>query len=379
MQNNKEIQISENKGKSLSYGELTHEIKAACCLRNRNDDRMPVFNWLNEIKNDPSKRNGFVEVKFKSTRKQYYFNVNELPLKEGEIIAVNSSPGHDIGVVSLIGELVLKQMKKNGVKCENNDEFPIIYRKAKQTDVEKWEESQNKEHEFLMISREEADKLKLNMKIGDVECQGDGTKATFYYIADERVDFRELIKVLALRCKVRIEMKQIGARQEAGRIGGIGNCGMELCCSKWKNNFSTVSNSAAREQNLSLNPTKITGQCSKLKCCLNYELDAYLDMKSKMPPASHLDTVEGILYFRKIDTLKQSYLFSFSRDPEDNRKLISLDVETFLFYKEINKKGEKIESICKKQKEANLFTSGTFTTTPKQANKKPKFIKKKDH
>ena len=217
-----------------------------------------------------------VEVQFKNTRKGYYKNSVHLRLEKGDVVAVEGNPGHDIGVVSLTGRLVLLQMKKNGVKLDNPD-LKRVYRKAKPNDLEKYKEAKAREHSTMLRARKIAEDLHLNMKIGDVEYQGDGNKAIFYYIADDRVDFRQLIKVLAEVFRVRIEMKQIGARQEAGRIGGIGPCGRQLCCSSWMSNFVSVATSAARFQDISLNPQKLAGQCAKLKCCLNFEVDAYVE------------------------------------------------------------------------------------------------------
>jgi len=247
----------------------------------RSCGKLTSFDWLKDI----SKMQGFnevAEIRFKNTRKAYYHNANQLPLEVGDIVAVEASPGHDIGIVSMIGQMVLYKMRTEGINYKEQ-EFKKIYRKAKQTDIEKWKEATSLEHKTMIKARQISSDLKLEMKIGDVEYQGDKTKAIFYYIADERVDFRELIKVLAEEFKIRIEMRQIGARQEAGRIGGIGACGRELCCSKWVTNFVSVTTNAARYQEVSLNPQKLAGQCSKLKCCLNYELDAYLDAQEDFP------------------------------------------------------------------------------------------------
>ena len=216
-----------------------------------------------------------VEVQFKHTRKGYYHNVNNLELKKGDIVAVEASPGHDIGIVTLTGRLVNLQVKKANLKSA--DDIKRIYRIARETDLQKCREAKAREHSTMIESRKIAKGLGLDMKIGDVEYQGDGNKAIFYYIADERVDFRQLIKDLAAAFHVRIEMKQIGARQEAGRIGGTGPCGRELCCATWMKNFSSVSTNAARFQDISLNPQKLAGMCAKLKCCLNYEVDNYVE------------------------------------------------------------------------------------------------------
>ena len=242
--------------------------------------KLDSYNWLREISDIDIPE--VVEVRFKNTRKGFYRNVNELRLKRGDIIAVEASPGHDIGIISLAGEIVEKQRpraKYNGI----TEELKKVYRKAKQMDIDKWREAIQKEEKTMLKSRQLASELGLNMKIGDVEFQGDNTKAIFYYIADERVDFRELIKVLAETFRIRIEMRQIGARQEAGKIGGIGTCGRELCCSTFVTNFVSVSTHSARIQEVALNPQKLAGQCGKLKCCLNYELSGYEDARKHFP------------------------------------------------------------------------------------------------
>ncbi|MDR1698908.1 MAG: hypothetical protein LBR75_03680, partial [Prevotellaceae bacterium] len=237
--------------------------------------QLSVYDWYSDLPETQAETN-LVEVQFKNTRKAYYKNTLDITLEKGDIVAVESSPGHDIGEVTLTGKLVLKQMRKYNVAPDSPD-VKRIYRKAKQPDIDKYNEAKEREHSTMIKARELAERLKLNMKIGDVEFQGDGSKAIFYYIADERVDFRELIKLLASEFHVRIEMRQIGARQEAGRIGGIGPCGRTLCCSTWLTGFSSVSTNAARVQDLSINMQKLAGQCAKLKCCMNYELDVYID------------------------------------------------------------------------------------------------------
>lgn len=279
--------------------------------------KLHVHDWLGDIESTRSSCS-YVEVRFKNTRKGFYDNVNGLQLSPGDIVAVESSPGHDIGIVSLVGELVVEQMKKCGYR-QNTNELKKVYRKAKPTDIEKWQEAINLEHSTMLKARQIALDLKLDMKIGDVEYQGDKTKAIFYYIADERVDFRELIKILAERFRVRIEMKQIGARQEAGRIGSIASCGREICCSTWITNFNSVTTNAARYQEISLNPQKLAGMCGKLKCCLNYELDAYLDERKDFPEVkAPLETEEGQVYFLKTDIFKRVMWFSYDRDAAVN-------------------------------------------------------------
>ena len=252
-----------------------------CCKGcGRQDKQLNTYDWLADIPGNIDEQD-MVEVQFKNTRKGFYKNSNKIKLNKGDIVAVEASPGHDIGVVTLTGRLVPLQMKKANLKPDV--EIKRIYRKAKPVDMEKYEEAKAKEHDTMIRSRQIALNLNLNMKIGDVEYQGDGNKAIFYYIADERVDFRQLIKVLAEVFRVRIEMKQIGARQEAGRIGGIGPCGRELCCATWMTNFVSVSTSAARYQDISLNPQKLAGQCAKLKCCLNYDPHDYEQKREDQP------------------------------------------------------------------------------------------------
>jgi cell fate regulator YaaT (PSP1 superfamily) len=258
-----------------------------------------------------------MEIRFKNSRKEFYRNVNNLTLNVGDIVATESSPGHDIGVVSVTGELVRLQLKKKNVKYES-EEIKKIYRKAKQQDIDKWREAQALEVETMFKARTLALKLGLQMKISDVEYQGDKSKAVFYYTADGRVDFRELIKVMADEFKVRIEMRQIGARQEAARLGAIGSCGRELCCSTWLNDFRTVSTSAARYQQLSLNPLKLAGQCGKLKCCLNYELDSYLDALKEFPDIDNrrLATEKGFAFHQKTDIFKRIIWWSYTSEPD---------------------------------------------------------------
>ena len=265
------------------------------------------------------------EVRFKNTRRSFYQNVNNLPLKRGDIVAVEASPGHDIGIVSLTGDLVAKQMRRTGFNPYNG-EYRKIYRKAKPYDIERWQEAIALEHETMIAARQIAADMALNMKIGDVEYQGDKIKAIFYYIADERVDFRELIKVFAERFHIRIEMKQIGARQEAGRIGGLGACGRELCCASWMSSFSSVTTGAARVQDISLNPQKLAGQCSKLKCCLMYEYDAYADARKEFPRLREpLQTAEGEWFFVKNDLLAGTMYFSSSKETMSNLAAVRVE------------------------------------------------------
>ena len=267
-----------NDNNTINPSEKTQLDPCAC---RRKGAKLEVYDWLSDIPESHDDTD-LVEVRFKNTRKGYYRNTTHIKLAPGDLVAVEASPGHDIGEVTLTGRLVLIQMKKNNVKIDN-PELKRVYRKAKPNDLEKFEEAKAKEHDTMIRARKIAEDLHLNMKIGDVEYQGDGNKAIFYYIADERVDFRQLIKVLAEAFRVRIEMKQIGARQEAGRIGGLGPCGRQLCCSGWMTNFVSVATSAARFQDIALNPQKLAGQCAKLKCCLNYEADAYVEAQKRLP------------------------------------------------------------------------------------------------
>ena len=310
-----------------------------CALRG---GKLHTYDWLSDLPEPPG-ASDLVEVQFKNTRKSYYRNSAGLALKKGDIVAVESSPGHDIGEVTLLGRLVYLQMHKNRLNPETF-EFKRIYRVARQSDIDKWHEAQDLENPTMLESRRIAQDLGLNMKIGDVEYQGDRTKAIFYYIADERVDFRELIKVLAERFHVRIEMKQIGARQEAGRIGGIGPCGRELCCATWMTNFVSVTTHSARVQDLSLNPLKLAGQCGKLKCCLNYELDVYLDALKQFPPIEKpLETGEGTFYFFKYDIFKKIMWYSPQKDKPIN--IVAVDADHVREVLALNEKGQKPEKL----------------------------------
>ncbi len=304
--------------------------------------KLNTINWLKNIPATPDSSN-LVEVRFKNTRKEIFENVNNLRITEGDIVAVEASPGHDIGIVSMTGELVERKLRQENISSANT-EFKKIYRKAKNSDVEKWRHAVSLEKETMLKARKIADELNLNMKIGDVEYQGDKTKAIFYYIAEERVDFRELIKILAEEFKIRIEMRQIGTRQESGRIGGIGSCGRELCCSTWLTDFVSVTTNAARHQELSLNPQKLAGQCGKLKCCLNYELDSYLDAKKDFPSTeTALETKQGTAHYQKTDIFKKIIWYSYSESYSEN--LIPVSVERVKQIIEINKQGDKPEKL----------------------------------
>lgn len=309
----------------------------SCCGCGRQDNQLNTYDWLADIPGNDEETD-LVEVQFKNTRKGYYHNVNNLELKKGDTVAVEANPGHDIGVVTLTGRLVKLQLKKANLKSA--DDIRRIYRIAKPIDMDKYREAKSREHGTMIQSRQIAKDLGLQMKIGDVEYQGDGNKAIFYYIADERVDFRQLIKVLAETFHVRIEMKQIGARQEAGRIGGTGPCGRELCCATWMKNFVSVSTNAARYQGISLNPQKLAGMCAKLKCCMNYEIDDYVEANRKMPAKDAvLQTKDNDYYQFKTDVL--AGLITYSTDKNQAANLETISAERAHAIIEMNKQGEK--------------------------------------
>ena len=320
-----------------------YEIRTGCdrglcsAAIGRQDRQLNTYDWLADVPGNQDVTD-LVEVQFKHTRKGYYHNVNKLPLKKGDIVAVEANPGHDIGVVTLTGRLVNLQVKKANLKSA--DDIRRIYRLARQIDMDKFREAKAREHETMIESREIAKGLGLKMKIGDVEYQGDGQKAIFYYIADERVDFRQLIKDLAAAFHVRIEMKQIGARQEAGRIGGTGPCGRELCCATWMKNFVSVSTAAARFQDISLNPQKLAGMCAKLKCCLNYEVDDYMEHGKRMPNREIiLQTQDSDYFYFKSDIL--AGLITYSTDKRMAANLVTITAERAKEVIDMNKRGEK--------------------------------------
>ena len=323
--------------------EKEHEIRTGCdrglCKEavGRQDRQLNTYDWLADVPGNVDTTD-LVEVQFKHTRKGYYHNVNKLDLKKGDIVAVEANPGHDIGVVTLTGRLVNLQLKKANLKSA--DDIKRIYRIARQVDMEKYQEAKAREHATMIESRQIAKNLGLKMKIGDVEYQGDCNKAIFYYIADERVDFRQLIKDLAATFHVRIEMKQIGARQEAGRIGGTGPCGRELCCATWMKNFVSVGTSAARFQDISLNPQKLAGMCAKLKCCLNYEVDDYVEASRKLPSKEAvLQTQDADYYYFKADIL--AGLITYSTDKNIAANLGTIPAERAKKIIEMNRHGEK--------------------------------------
>ncbi len=321
--------------------------RGLCCKAvGRQDRQLNTYDWLADVPGN-AESTDLVEVQFKNTRKGYYHNVNNLDLQKGDVVAVEANPGHDIGVVTLTGRLVKLQIKKANLK--SMDDIKRIYRIAKQVDLDKAKEAKSREHATMIQSRQIAKDLGLKMKIGDVEYQGDGNKAIFYYIADERVDFRQLIKVLADTFHVRIEMKQIGARQEAGRIGGTGPCGRELCCATWMKNFVSVSTNAARFQDISLNPQKLAGMCAKLKCCLNYEVDNYVEASKKMPPRDAvLQTADGDYYQFKVDIL--AGLITYSTDKNLAANLETISAERAKEIIEMNRQGEKPVSLLENGK-----------------------------
>ena len=353
----------------------------ACSGCGRQDNKLNTYDWMADIPGNADEQD-MVEVQFKNTRKGYYKNSNKLPLMKGDIVAVEASPGHDIGTVTLTGRLVPLQMKKANIRPDA--EIKRVYRKAKPVDMEKYEEAKSREHQTMIRSRKIAEELGLKMKIGDVEYQGDGNKAIFYYIADERVDFRQLIKVLADAFKVRIEMKQIGARQEAGRIGGIGPCGRELCCATWMTSFISVSTSAARYQDISLNPQKLAGQCAKLKCCLNYEVDAYVECQKRLPSKEiELETKDAVYYYFKADILAGTITYSTDKSFLANECTITARRAFEII--NMNKNGEKPEKldseegVKEERKPKDLLEQESLTRFDKNKSAKNKKKKNKNN
>ena len=315
-------------------GEVECTYRQGCC-------KLEVYDWLQGVNQEQYK--DYFEVRFKNTRKAIYVNASGQSLKTGDLVIVEAATGHDLGIVTLEGPIVGRQMKAKRINPETF-EFKKIYRKAKLFDIEKWQEAIAREHETMIRSRQIAAELGLEMKIGDVEFQGDGTKAIFYYIADGRVDFRQLIKVFAEEFRIRIEMKQIGARQEAGLIGGLGVCGRELCCSNYISSFQSITTSAARVQDLSLNPQKLAGQCGKLKCCLNYETAAYMDAQSRIPKVNNpLEFEDGLAYLMKTDILREIMYFSY--DPSSLANLYPLYAEEVWDIIKMNRNGQRPESL----------------------------------
>ncbi len=341
--------------------------------------KLDVYNWVADIPYSAGNDTDLTEIRFKNTRKGIYRNVNNLRLRKGDIVAVESSPGHDIGIVSLTGPLVLRKLAMNGISAESDD-FKKVYRKAKAVDIEKWKEAIDLEQNTMIRSRKISAGLNLNMKIGDVEYQGDKTKAIFYYIADDRVDFRELIKLLAEEFRIRIEMKQIGARQEAGRIGGIGSCGRELCCSTWISNFISVTTAAARYQEVSLNPQKLAGQCGKLKCCLNYEVVSYMDTLKDFPDKEIvLKTKQAEWFHQKTDVYRKIYWYS--RDSQSMLNMVPVSVEKVNDIIELNARGiipDTLDTIEEKKALAGFsYQNGAGEDSLTRFDKKKKSRRKK--
>ena len=349
-------------------GEVECTYRRGCC-------KLEVYDWLEGINQEQF--NDYFEVRFKNTRKAIYKNGSGQSIKTGDLVIVEAANGHDLGIVTLEGPIVGRQMKSKRINPETF-EFKRIYRKAKLFDIERWQEAIAREHETMIRSRQIAAELGLDMKIGDVEFQGDGSKAIFYYIADGRVDFRQLIKVFAEEFRIRIEMKQIGARQEAGLIGGLGVCGRELCCSNYISSFQSITTSAARCQDLSLNPTKLAGQCGKLKCCLNYETAAYMDAQTRIPKVHNPLEFEDVLaYLMKTDILREIMYFSY--DPSSLANLYPLYAEDVWDIIRMNRNGEKPASLKNEEPTMPEFVTAVgddsisrFDETRKRKNKRKK-------
>ena len=321
-------------------GELICSYNPKCCERS-------VFNWLSGIPEEDMKM--LFEVRFKNTRKSIYKNDSGQTLREGDIVVTEAQNGYDVGIITLSGPVIANQLKRMKIE-PSSFEFKKIYRRAKEADIEKWQEAIAREHNTMIRSRQMAADLGLNMKIGDVEFQGDGSKAIFYYIADERVDFRQLIKNFAEEFHIRVEMKQIGARQEAGLIGGIGVCGQPLCCSRYMNDFQSITTAAARCQDLSLNPQKLAGQCGKLKCCINYEAAIYVDARERLPRVNEpLHLEDGDAFLVKTDILKGIMWFSY--DEHSMAQIYPLKAREVKDIIEINKRGEKGDSLMEEPEE----------------------------
>ena len=338
MMNNESIQYDCFRGCVVTHdpqsGESVCTYRAGCC-------KLGDYNFLKDAQDGSYK--GLYEVRFKNTRKGFYINDSPQNIRLGDLVMVEATQGTDLGIVTLEGPIVGRQMKCKGLDPEHT-EFKKIYRKARQSDIERWQEAIAREQDTMIKARSIAAEMGLEMKIGDVEFQGDGTKAIFYYIADGRVDFRQLIKVFAEEFRIRIEMKQIGARQEAGLIGGLGICGRELCCANYISSFQSISTSAARCQDLSLNPQKLAGQCGKLKCCLNYEVATYMDAQSRIPKVSEpLEFEDGLAYLRKTDILREVMYFSYDKGSDAN--LYPLDASEVREIIKMNRNGLKPESL----------------------------------
>ena len=365
--------------------EVTHnDMGETSCTYNPRCCKLSVFDWLDGISQEDVAN--LFEVRFKNTRKGLYKNESGQNLKMGEFVVVEAQTGYDLGIITLAGPVVARQLKRDRINPETY-EFKKIYRRARATDIEKWQEAIAREHKTMIRSRQMAADLELNMKIGDVEFQGDGSKAIFYYIADERVDFRQLIKNFAEEFRIRIEMKQIGARQEAGLIGGLGVCGQALCCSRYMNDFQSITTQAARCQDLSLNPQKLAGQCGKLKCCINYEAAAYIDAQNNLPRVHEpLQLEDGEAFLHKTDILRGIMWFSY--DAHNMANMISLTADEVRSIIEQNKKGRKAPSLLEsrdKEKSPEFFSAAgeesisrfdEAKTTRKKGNRNKKGKKK---
>ncbi len=365
--------------------EVTHnDMGETSCTYNPRCCKLSVFDWLDGISQEDVAN--LFEVRFKNTRKGLYKNESGQNLKIGEFVVVEAQTGYDLGIITLAGPVVARQLKRDRINPETY-EFKKIYRRARATDIEKWQEAIAREHKTMIRSRQMAADLELNMKIGDVEFQGDGSKAIFYYIADERVDFRQLIKNFAEEFRIRIEMKQIGARQEAGLIGGLGVCGQALCCSRYMNDFQSITTQAARCQDLSLNPQKLAGQCGKLKCCINYEAAAYIDAQNNLPRVHEpLQLEDGEGFLHKTDILRGIMWFSY--DAHNMANMISLTADEVRSIIEQNKKGRKAPSLLEsrdKEKSPEFFSAAgeesisrfdEAKTTRKKGNRNKKGKKK---
>jgi len=338
MEENETIKYDCFRGCTVVEDEATGD---ANCTYRRGCCKLRDYDYLGGMKQEKSK--DIFEVRFKNTRKGFYVNASGQSLRQGDLVVVEASNGHDLGIITLEGAIVLRQMKCKGVEPETF-EFKKIYRKARSNDIEKWQMAISREQETMIKARRIAAEMNLEMKIGDVEFQGDGTKAIFYYIADGRVDFRQLIKVFAEEFRIRIEMKQIGARQEAGLIGGLGICGRELCCANYITSFQSITTSSARCQDLSLNPQKLAGQCGKLKCCLNYEVPTYLDAQARIPRVSEpLEFEDGLAYLMKTDILREVMYFSYDKSSLAN--LYALSAAEVAEIIKMNRNGLKPESL----------------------------------
>lgn len=343
------------------------------CGRREPRGKLTSFNWL---KGSPLSQEDVVEVMFKNTRTGFFKNDEKIDLKIGDLVVVDSAPGYDIGKVKMTGYLVKLQLRKSGIK--EPSELKNVVRLATERDLQKFEEVRSKEHSTMIRARSIAEELGLSMKIGDVEYQGDGSKAIFYYIADERVDFRKLIRILAETFKVRIEMKQIGARQEAGRIGGIGPCGRPLCCSTWLNKFVSVGTGSARLQDLSMNPQKLAGQCGKLKCCLNYEIDSYAEAQKDLPPRDIcLETIDNTYYHFKTDILSRNVTYSTDKHLPVN--LVTIDADRAFHIISLNKKGVKPEFLTEEKRMETSTEYGDIIEQESVTRFDNKKSKKKKH